>query len=151
MNTPLAQCGRSSNMIQAGDGQAGGGAEQLLPLVYDDLRRLAAARMALEPDGHTLQPTALVHEAWMRLAGTRDQRTWNDRAHFFNAAAEVMRHILVDHARRKARLKNGGGQERVTVGEDFDRFVATPDDKILMINAALEELEREYPERARVV
>ena len=122
---------------------------ELLPLVYDELRRLAAARMARESAGHTLQPTALVHEAWLRLVNDED-RSWNNRAYFFAAAAEAMRRILVEHARRKSRLKHGGGQERVNI-EDLDLADATPDEKLLLVNEALERLERENPERARVV
>jgi RNA polymerase sigma factor (TIGR02999 family) len=123
--------------------------EQLLPLVYDELRRLAAAQMARESAGHTLQPTALVHEAWLRLAGDGDV-PWKDRAYFFSAAAQAMRRILIEHARRKSRLKYGGGQERLNI-EEVDLANATPDEKILMVDAALEQLEAEQPERARIV
>jgi RNA polymerase sigma factor (TIGR02999 family) len=123
--------------------------EELLPLVYNELRNLAAARLLRESAGHTLQPTALVHEAWLRLIKTEDQ-TWQNRAHFFGAAAEAMRRILVDHARRKAALKHGGGQQRLNI-EDLDPAAATADEKILLINEALEELERVNAERARVV
>jgi RNA polymerase sigma factor (TIGR02999 family) len=121
----------------------------LFPLVYAELRKLAAARMARESPGHTLQPTALVHEAWLRLIKVEDQ-TWQNRAHFFGAAAEAMRRILVEHARRKAGLKRGGGQQRLNI-EDLDLAEATPDEKILLIDEALEELERVNAERARVV
>src|SRR5438477_3190693 len=100
--------------IGRGDPQA---ADQLLPLVYEELRRLAAHKMAQESPGHTLQPTALVHEAWLRLT-TNDNRTWNDRTHFFSAAAEAMRRILVESARRKNRLRHGGGQQRIHLDED---------------------------------
>ena len=123
--------------------------EELLPLVYDELRRLATARMAREAAGHTLQPTALVHEAWLRLVGDGD-RTWKNRAYFFAAAAEAMRRILVEHARRKSRLKYGGGKERLNI-EELELADATPDQKILLVNDALVQLEAEYPERARVV
>ena len=132
--------------INRGERQA---AEKLLPLVYDQLRNLAAARMLQESAGHTLQPTALVHEAWLRLTGGQKQ-SWENRAHFFGAAADAMRRIQVDHARRKAALKHGGGQQRLNL-EDFDLSEAPPDEKILMIDEALEELERCNPERARVV
>src|SRR5215469_9461626 len=101
--------------INRGESQA---SEKLLPLVYSELRNLAAARMIHESAGHTLQPTALVHEAWLRLAGDSKQN-WKSRAYFFAAAAEAMRRILVEHARRKARLKHGGGQERLNV-EDLE-------------------------------
>jgi len=121
----------------------------LLPLVYDELRKIAAARMARESPGHTLQPTALVHEAWLRMTKDQDQ-TWQNRAFFFHAAAEAMRRILIENARRKAALKYGGGQERVNI-DDLDLGVSVPDDKILMVNAALEQLEQAHPERAKIV
>ena len=123
--------------------------DELLPLVYEELRHLAAARMAQESAGHTLQPTALVHEAWMRLVGDGD-RTWKNRAYFFGAAAEAMRRILIESARHKSRLKYGGGQERLNI-EDVDLAGTTPDEKVLLINDALEQLEKEHPERSRVV
>ncbi len=123
--------------------------DELLPLVYEELRHLAAARMAQESAGHTLQPTALVHEAWMRLVRDGD-RTWKNRAYFFGAAAEAMRRILIESARHKSRLKYGGGQERLNI-EDVDLAGTTPDEKVLLINDALEQLEAEHPERARVV
>ncbi len=118
-------------------------------MVYEELRNLAAARMAREAAGHTLQPTALVHEAWLRLVSDKDQ-TWQNRAYFFGAAAEAMRRILIEHARRKSRLKHGGGQERLNI-EDLDLAETTPDDKILLVNDALQQLEAEHPERARIV
>jgi RNA polymerase sigma factor (TIGR02999 family) len=132
--------------INRGESQA---SEQLLPLVYNELRNLAAARMLQESAGHTLQPTALVHEAWLRLAGDGRQN-WKNRAYFFAAAAEAMRRILVEHARRKARLKHGGGQERLNI-EDLDLAGAAPDEKVLLVDEALVHLERSNPERARVV
>ena len=123
--------------------------DELLPLVYDELRHLAAARMAQESAGHTLQPTALVHEAWLRLVGDKD-RTWKNRTYFFGAAAEAMRRILIESARRKSRLKHGGGQERLNI-EHLELADTTPDEKVLLINDALEQLEAEFPERGRVV
>jgi len=132
--------------INSGDGRA---SEELLPLVYNELRRLAAARMAEEAAGQTLQATALVHEAWLRLVGDVD-RTWQNRAHFFGAAAEAMRRILVENARRKSRLKHGGGQIRLDI-EDLDLATATPDDKILLMDEALEQLQAEDMEKARIV
>ena len=123
--------------------------EELLPLVYEELRHLAAARMSQESAGHTLQPTALVHEAWMRLVSDGD-RTWKNRAYFFAAAAEAMRRILIESARRKSRLKYGGGQERLDIA-DMELADTTPDEKVLLINDALEQLEAEHPERGRVV
>lgn len=132
--------------INRGESQA---AEKLLPLVYNELRNLAAARMLQESAGHTLQPTALVHEAWLRLAGDCRQN-WKGRAYFFAAAAEAMRRILVEHARRKARLKHGGKRERLNI-EDLDLAEPETDEKILFVDEALEKLERSHPERARVV
>ena len=122
---------------------------ELLPLVYDELRRLAAARMAREAAGQTLQPTALVHEAWLRLVNDGD-RTWDNRAHFFSAAAEAMRRILIDSARRKSALKRGGRQERLNV-EDLELAATTPDDRVLLIDQALQQMEAEDPESARIV
>lgn len=132
--------------INRGDQRA---SSKLLALVYDELRRMAAARMAKEAAGHTLQATALVHEAWLRVAGDDDQ-VWQNRAHFFGAASEAMRRILIDAARKKARLKRGGDQQRVDL-EEIELADATPDEKLLLINEALNELETENPERARVV
>jgi RNA polymerase sigma factor (TIGR02999 family) len=129
-----------------GESQA---SDKLMPLVYNELRNLAAALMAQESAGHTLQATALVHEAWLRLAGT-GSNDWKGRAYFFAAAAEAMRRVLVDHARRKARLKHGGGQQRLGI-EDLVLAEAAPDAKILMVDDALEQLERSHPDRARVV
>jgi RNA polymerase sigma factor (TIGR02999 family) len=123
--------------------------EELLPLVYEELRRLAAIRMAQESVGQTLQPTALVHEAWLQLSGSGN-RNWQNRAHFFGAAADAMRRILIDKARRKARLKHGGGQSRLNVDE-MDLAQTTPDDNMLLIDDALQALEKEDPEQARVV
>ena len=132
--------------IRRGDGRA---SDELLPLVYSELRRLAAMRMAQEPAGQTLQGTALVHEAWLRLVGDRE-RTWQNRAHFFGAAAEAMRRILVENARRKSRLKRGGAQIRLDI-ENLDLAAATPDDKILLMDDALEQLQAEDAEKARIV
>jgi RNA polymerase sigma factor (TIGR02999 family) len=121
--------------IEEGDPKA---AEQLLPLVYDELRRVAASKMSHEPPGHTLQATALVHEAWLRLVGS-DQQTWQNRAHFFGAAAEAMRRILVDHARRRKAKIRGGGQVRVG---DTPTEIAAPaqDDELLKVHEALNAL-----------
>ncbi len=120
--------------IQQGDPKA---AEELLPVVYEELRRLAAAKMASQPAGHTLQPTALVHEAWLRLAGP--DAKFEGRAHFFASAAEAMRHILVDHARRKSAKRHGGGQQRVEFNE-AGLAAPTNDDQILAVNDALDKL-----------
>lgn len=106
-----------------------GATEKLLPLVDEELRRLAAARMAQEAAGQTLQPTALVHEAWLQLVGS-GERSWENRAHFFGAAADAMRRILIEKARRKARIKHGGGQARVDIA-DIELAETTPDDNVL--------------------
>jgi len=123
--------------------------EDLLPLIYDELRRLAAMRMAGESAGQTLQPTALVHEAWLRLV-TEKGRTWRNRAHFFRAAARAMRRILVDRARQKLSLKRGGGLEKVVI-DYLDIPAATVDDRVLLVDQSLERLEQEDPESARVI
>jgi RNA polymerase sigma factor (TIGR02999 family) len=122
---------------------------KLLELVYDELRHLAAARLEREQSGQTLQPTALVHEAWLRLT-TQGGQKWQNRAHFFSAAAEAMRRILIENARRKARLKRGGGQSRIDI-ESIDLAATTPDEKTLLINDALEQMQTEDPEKAKVV
>jgi RNA polymerase sigma factor (TIGR02999 family) len=132
--------------MSKGDARA---SEQLLPLVYEELRRVAMARMAQEASGQTLQATALVHEAWLRLVSDGD-RTWQNRAHFFGAAAEAMRRILIENARRRSRLKRGGNLVRVDIA-DVDVAAATPDDKILLINEALQVMEKDDPEKAHVV
>lgn len=123
--------------------------EELLPLVYDDLHRHAVVQMSHEQAGQTLQPTALLHEAWLRISGEGKQR-WQNRAHFFGAAAEAMRRILIENARRKSRLKRGGDQIRVDI-EQIELASSTPDEKVLLIDEALEKLQRQDPEKARVV
>lgn len=129
----------------AGDRQA---AADLLPLVYGELRKLAAARMAGEAPEHTLQPTALVHEAYLRLLGPADAAGWDHRGHFFAAAAEAMRRILVDAARRKRREKRGGQLKRV----DLPEVAATDsDDRLIALDDALTRLTVEDPVAARVV
>jgi RNA polymerase sigma factor (TIGR02999 family) len=125
------------------------GGEDLMVVVYDELRRLAASRMAREQPGHTLQPTALVHEAWLRLAAA-DGNRWQSRAHFFGAAAEAMRRILVDNARRKAQLKRGGNPERVELPES-QILAPEGDDKVLQVHAVLDELAAEDPLKAEIV
>jgi RNA polymerase sigma factor (TIGR02999 family) len=124
-------------------------ADQLLPLVYHELRRLAAHKMANEAGPQTLQPTALVHEAWLRLAGNESQR-WDGRAHFFAAAAEAMRHILIDHARRKQALRHGGGQHRVDADE-VEIAAPAGDDELLAVNDALDRLALADPAKAELV
>ena len=133
--------------MDAGDRRA---ADQLLPLVYTELRQLAAARMAQEKPGQTLQATALVHEAWLRLVGSEDPKAWNSRGHFFGAAAEAMRRILIESARRKARLRHGGEVERVPA-EHIEITAALPEERLIQVSEALDQLEREAPEAAQVV
>jgi len=124
-------------------------AAALLPLVYDELRKLAAHKMANEAAGHTLQPTALVHEAWLRLAGS-EQQTWQNRAHFFAAAAEAMRRILIDNARRKRAIRHGGAQERVDLAT-VEIATAVKDDQLLALHDALEKLAAEDKQMAELV
>ncbi|HOX60286.1 MAG TPA: sigma-70 family RNA polymerase sigma factor [Verrucomicrobiota bacterium] len=129
-----------------GDPQA---ATQLLPLVYTELRKLAAAKMARELPGQTLQPTALVHEAWLRVSGPA-HTNYKNRAHFFGAAAEAMRRILIDNARRKHALRHGGGQARVDL-EDADIAAPASDDQLLAVHEALDKLAAEDPAKAELV
>ena len=134
------------NRVQQGDEKA---AEELLPLVYEELRKLAAARMAHERADQTLQPTALVHEAWLRLTGG-EQASFDGRGHFFAAAAEAMRRILIENARRKGRLKRGGEWERVGL-EQLDLAVTTDNDTLLAINDALDKLATIDPVGAKLI
>jgi len=131
--------------FHTGDPQA---AEKLLPLVYDELRRLAAGKMAGQPPGHTLQATALVHEAWLRLAGERHD--WRDRRHFFAAAAECMRRVLIDRARRKARLKRGEAAEHLPL-EGLDVAVDAPPEDLLRVHETLDALAAEDPVKAELI
>jgi RNA polymerase sigma factor (TIGR02999 family) len=133
--------------IAQGDSSA---AEKLLPLVYDELRKLAAAKIARENPGQTLQATALVHEAYLRLVNPDQSRQWDGRAHFFAAAAEAMRRILVESARRKARLKHGGGLERQPLDDIQQPDVADGLD-VIALSDALEEFEKADAEAARLV
>jgi RNA polymerase sigma factor (TIGR02999 family) len=132
--------------VQRGDPGAAG---ELLPLVYDELRRLAAAKMAHEAPGQTLQPTALVHEAWLRLSG-KDNSAWNGRAHFFGAAAEAIRRILIENARRKHALRHGGGQARVDAAE-VELAAPGKSDELLAVNDALEKLAAHDGRKAELV
>jgi RNA polymerase sigma factor (TIGR02999 family) len=141
--------GEVTQILEAADAGDERAAERLLPLVYDELRRLAAAKMADQPTGHTLQPTALVHEAYLRLVGSQ-QKEWQNSRHFFGAAAEAMRHILVDWARKKGRLKRGGGWQQVDLQEIQLAAEATPD-SILALNEALDEFALEDPLKAELV
>jgi RNA polymerase sigma factor (TIGR02999 family) len=135
------------NAIHAGDPQA---AAKLLPLVYDELRQLAGRKLAREKPGHTLDATALVHEAYLRLVGTDDPPRWNDRVHLYAAAADAMRHVLVDSARRKMTQKRGGGQQRVEWHDNIAAPQGATDD-LLAIDEALTQLETEDAEAAQLV
>jgi RNA polymerase sigma factor (TIGR02999 family) len=140
---PVTQC---LDRIGEGDSRA---SEKLLPLVYEELRKLAAARMANELGTQTLQPTALVHEAWLRLV-SEGRRTWQNRAQFFSAAAEAMRRILIDRARRKLALKRGAGARHIDV-ERMDLAVETDEETLLRVNDALEQLTGQDPQAAELV
>lgn len=143
----MSEVTRILDEIQRGNRHA---AEQLLPLVYDELRKLAAAKLAQENPGQTLQATALVHEAYLRLVTANQVQTWEARGHFFAAAAESMRRILVEAARRKRRLKRGGDRRRVSL-DDLEVSLAEPGEELLALDEALENLERQHPERAALV
>jgi RNA polymerase sigma factor (TIGR02999 family) len=134
--------------LEAGDLQA---ADQILPLVYEELRQLAAAKMAREQPGQTLQPTALVHEAWLRL-GADHQTNWQNRGHFFAAAAEAMRRILIENARRRQALRHGGGLQKVSDAEiPLEIISPVADEEILLLHEALAALERLSPRKAELV
>ena len=137
-----------TRVLQAAD-TAGGGCEELLPLVYQDLRQLAASRMAQEAAGQTLQATALVHEAWLRLFNGNAQ-VWKNRQHFFAAAALAMRRILIERARQKLSLKRGAGREILNI-DDVNVAGSLPDERMLLIDEALERLRSKDPELAKVV
>lgn len=132
--------------IESGDAKA---ADELLPLVYKELRKLAAAKMANELPNQTLQPTALVHEAWLRLNGNENVK-WNGRAHFFGAAAEAMRRILIDNARRKRALRHGGNRQRLDVDE-IEIAAREKEDELLAINEALEKFAAVDKQKAELV
>jgi RNA polymerase sigma factor (TIGR02999 family) len=135
------------NAIEQGDPQ---GAEQLLPLVYDELRKLAAQKLAQEKPGQTLQATALVHDAYLRLVDTERIRHWNGRAHFYRAAAEAMRRILVDRARQKQSQKRGGAWRQIDL-ELANEVVEDPSDDIVAVNEALDLLAQHDPVKAELV
>jgi RNA polymerase sigma factor (TIGR02999 family) len=133
--------------IEQGDPQAAG---RLLPLVYDELRKLAAAKLAQEKPGQTVQATALVHDAYLRLVGAEGARHFNSQGHFFAAAAEAMRRILIENARRRKRLRHGGGRRRLDL-EALDLACEEPLDDLLALDEALQRLQAEEPEAAGVV
>jgi RNA polymerase sigma factor (TIGR02999 family) len=143
----MSEVTRILSAIEQGDPTA---AEQLLPLVYDELRKLAAQRLAQEKPGQTLQATALVHEAYVRLVDTEQAQRWNGRGHFFAAAAEAMRRILVEQARRKQAEKRGGRRQRVPLA-DADAGHTPPDEALLAIDDALTRLAAEDPPAARLI
>ena len=143
----MTEVSRIISQIEDGDPSA---AEQLLPLVYEELRKLAAAKLANEKLGHTLQATALVHEAFLRLIGDEVESHWNSRGHFFAAAAEAMRRILIESARHKKSLKAGGEIDRISIHESA--FVADgQSDDLLSLDEALQKLEQQSPRKAQVV
>jgi RNA polymerase sigma factor (TIGR02999 family) len=143
----MSQVTRILGAIEQGEPRA---AEQLLPLVYDELRKLATERMSQERPGQTLQATALVHEAYVRLVDVGTAQHWNSRGHFFAAAAEAMRRILVEGARRKHSLKRGSGRQRLDLDE-VAAYAEEPADEILALDEALTQLAREDPKKADVV
>jgi RNA polymerase sigma factor (TIGR02999 family) len=138
---------RILSAIEQGDPHS---AAQLLPLVYDELRQLAAQKLAQEKPGQTLEATALVHEAYLRLVGDDEEQHWNSRGHFFAAAAEAMRRILVETARRKQRLKHGGDRQRVEI-EMASLPTRMSDDELLALDQALEQLNEHEPVKAQLV
>jgi RNA polymerase sigma factor (TIGR02999 family) len=144
---PMTELTHILSAIEQGDPHA---AEQLLPFVYDELRGLAAEKLAHEKPGQTLQPTALVHEAYVRLVDVNRAQHWHSRGHFFAAAAEAMRRILVERARSKRRIKRGGGAQRLELDE---RLLVTADrtDELLAVHEALDELERHDAQAAALV
>jgi RNA polymerase sigma factor (TIGR02999 family) len=144
---PMSEVTQILNAIEQGDPRA---AEQLLPLVYDELRRLAAAKLAQEKPGQTLQPTALVHEAYLRLVDVPQAQQWNGRGHFFAAAAEAMRRILVEQARRKQSQRRGGGHGRCEL-RDGDHVEVPLDDELIDLDEALTTLASADPQAADLV
>ena len=143
----MSEVTRILNAIEHGDRQA---ASQLLPLVYDELRRLAAQKLHHEEPGQTLQATALVHEAYVRLVGKLDTPRWESRGHFFAAAAEAMRRILIENARHKKSQKAGGGRQRIELA-DVEPALAAPDEDLLALDEALEKLAAQHPRKAELV
>ncbi len=144
---PMSDVTRILEAIRQGDSQA---ADELLPLVYGELRKLAASRMAREAPHQTLQPTALVHEAWLRLVGEANPK-FDGRAHFFAAAAEAMRRILIEKARRKRAARHGGGQQRVELEKVPDLAAPVEDDQLLAVNDALDKLSAQNKAEAELV
>jgi RNA polymerase sigma factor (TIGR02999 family) len=144
---PMSQVTRILSAVEQGDPHA---AEQLLPLVYDELRKLAAQKLAQEKPGQTLQATALVHEAYLRLVDADKAQNWDSRAHFFAAAAEAMRRILIDQARRKRRPKHGGGRKRISLDQALS-LGTVPNDDLLALDESLAKLACDEPSKAELV
>lgn len=147
MTTPSTDLETTLSAARRGDKRA---ASELLPLVYNELRSLARSRMGHVPPGNTLQPTALVHEAFLKLVGKQDPG-WDTRGHFFAAAAEAMRQVLVDQARRKKRLKHGGSKKRIENVEKFDIELTSPVENILALDEAIERLRADDERKAQIV
>lgn len=143
----MSDATRLLSAAEHGDSPA---ADQLLEVVYEELRRLATSRMAREAPGHTLQPTALVHEAWLRLMGAKNPK-FENRAHFFSAAAEAMRRILIERARRKLTQRHGGGYERVDLPDGQELAAPDADEQLLAVHEVLDKLASEHPLQADVV
>lgn len=136
------------SQIESGNQKASG---ELLPIVYDELRKLAAARMASERLDHTLQPTALVHEAYLRLVDVSRAQHWDSRGHFFSAAAEAMRRILIESARQKSSLQRGGDRQRVAMETDIEQTMTAGPDHLIEVSEALDRLAKEEPVAAELV
>jgi RNA polymerase sigma factor (TIGR02999 family) len=147
MLKPMSEVTHILAAVERGDANA---SELLLPLVYDELRKLAAQRLAEEKPGQTLQATALVHEAYMRLVGEGAEQLWDSRGHFFAAAAEAMRRILIEAARRKQRQRHGGGRQRLSLA-DLDAVAEVADDRVLALSEALDGLADVNPRAAELV
>jgi RNA polymerase sigma factor (TIGR02999 family) len=146
MSEPMSNATVLLNAVERGDPKA---ADKLLELVYQELRQLATRKMSQEPPNQTLQPTALVHEAWLRLVGSENP-SFENRAHFFSAAAEAMRRILIDRARRRHTLRHGGEHQRVDLAE-CDLVAPQADEELLAVHEALDKLARTHPVQAEVV
>jgi RNA polymerase sigma factor (TIGR02999 family) len=146
MSEPMSNATVLLSAVERGDPKA---ADELLELVYQELRQLATRKMAQEPPGQTLQPTALVHEAWLRLVGSENP-SFENRGHFFSAAAEAMRRILIDRARRRRTRRHGGGYERVDL-EACELAAPQAEDELLAVHEALDKLAKQYPVQAEVV
>lgn len=140
----------ATRLLSAAEPSDSAAADQLLEVVYEELRRLATSKMARETPGQTLQPTALVHEAWLRLMGAKNPR-FENRAHFFSAAAEAMRRILIERARRKLAQRHGGGFERIDLPEGQELVAPDVDQQLLAVHEVLDDLAREHPLQAEVV